>query len=86
MNTYETTIEYKDREIDVIVEYDYFPAERMTHDYPGCDEDIEITNVEFDGNFTNEERNLIEENINEEQLRDEIFDYIHSESEERWDY
>ena len=30
-------------ELDLVVEYDYQPPERMTRDYPGCGESITVT-------------------------------------------
>lgn len=34
-------------ELDVAIEFDYQPPEPMTHDYPGCDAEIDITSVTF---------------------------------------
>ena len=34
---------------DLVIEFDYQPAERQTRDYPGCDADVEITAVYANG-------------------------------------
>lgn len=47
MSTEKISIVYKG--IPLAVEYDYQPFERPKHDYPGCDEDIEITSVKHCG-------------------------------------
>lgn len=38
-----------EEDIPVIVEFEYQPAEPRELDYPGCDEEIEITSVKKDG-------------------------------------
>lgn len=78
-NTYETTLEIEDRDVDVEVDFDYDPPEKMTHDYPGCDEDVCVNEVKANG----AELNLTSDEI--DHLRDEILDWIHEEKEERWD-
>lgn len=34
---------------NMVVEFDYQPAERQTLEYPGCDESIDITSVTING-------------------------------------
>lgn len=34
--------------VDWIVDYDYSPSERQTHDYPGCPASVEICEVHLD--------------------------------------
>ena len=36
---------YSDFEIDAELEFYYSPAEKMTHDYPGCDEELILESV-----------------------------------------
>ena len=88
MSEYETTLEVNDKEIDIIVEFDYFPPEKMTRHYPGCDEDVDITDVKFDGNFSQRELVRFEEIIEDfkESLKEEIFDHIHEVISGKWDY
>ena len=51
MPIYQTTLENdQGGEFDVRIHYDYQPAEPATLEYPGCDESVEITDVEvWDG-------------------------------------
>ena len=41
------SIEYKGFVFDFV--YNYSPAERQTHDYPGCGEEFEIYNITLNG-------------------------------------
>ena len=45
---YRTTNDIE-REIQLLIEYDYQPGERQEIDYPGCDEGVEITRVMANG-------------------------------------
>ena len=87
MSEYETTIERHDREIEIIVDFDFEPAEKMTHDYPECDAQVIINEIRtFDGSYhkNGSEVHLTKEQ--EERLREEIMDWISREDDERWDY
>lgn len=85
MSKYETTIpapaESNELEIEVEVDFDFQPAEKMTHDYPGCDASVEINYVEVAGGRTIE---LSKED--EELLAEEILDWAVNYDDERWDY
>ncbi len=80
MSTYETTIENEnEEEIEIEVDFDFSPAEKMTHDYPGCDASVDINYVEtVDG----KEVKLTKEA--EELMAEEIL--WSADHEERWDY
>jgi hypothetical protein len=54
-------------------EYNYYyqPEERQTHDYPGCDEEFEITNITLNGIDASE---LLESQI--EEFEQEVIDNI----------
>ena len=68
-------------EIPVTVAFDYQPHEKKTLNYPGCDEDADVTEVTFsDVNI----KPLLS-SITLEQIRLEALDYIHAlmEPEER---
>ena len=39
----ETTI----NDIEVVVDFDFIPAERMTRHYPGCDAHVEINEITY---------------------------------------
>jgi hypothetical protein len=82
MSKYETTIELENgEEVDVEVDFDFSPAEKMTHDYPGCDADVEINQVvTVDG----KEIEITKED--EEFIKEQIFDWIDKYDNERWDY
>ena len=82
MSTYETTIETENgEEIEVEVDFDFSPAEKMTHDYPGCDASVEINQVQtVDG----KEIELSKED--EELMVEEILDWTVNYDDERWDY
>lgn len=41
------SINFKGFDFDFV--YDYSPAERQTHDYPGCGEEFEIYNITLNG-------------------------------------
>ena len=43
-------IEIDGEEIAVVVHYDYQPFEKMTWEYPGADEDVNVNSVECIGN------------------------------------
>lgn len=83
MSTYETTIETEnEEEVEVEVDFDFSPAEKMTHDYPGCDASVEINSIEAaDGSKIIE---LSKED--EELLAEEILDWAVNYDDERWDY
>ena len=82
MSTYKTTIELENGdEIEIEVDFDASPAERMTHDYPGCDASVEINYVEVAGGKTIE---LSKED--EELMEEEILDWLITQEDERWDY
>ena len=83
MSTYETTIENEnEEEIEVEVDFDFSPAEKMTHDYPGCDASLEINYVE-----TVEGRVEIEFSPDEQdRMEEEILDWAVNYDDERWDY
>ncbi len=34
---------------DLVIEFDYQPAERMTRDYPGCDAEVDVVSVMANG-------------------------------------
>jgi len=83
MSKYETTIENeKEEEIEVEVDFDFQPAEKMTHDYPGCNASLEINYVET----VDEKRVEIELNPDEQdRMEEEIMDWINNYDDERWD-
>lgn len=39
------TVSVKLNGLRLVVEGDYSPAEAMTHDYPGCEEDFDLVSV-----------------------------------------
>jgi hypothetical protein len=81
MSTYETTIETEEAEVEIEVDFDFQPAEKMTHDYPGCDASVEINSVQtVDG----KEIELSEEA--EELMEEQIMYWIDNYDDERWDY
>ena len=81
MSTYETTIETENEELEIEVDFDLSPAEKMTHDYPGCDASVDINYVEtVDG----KEIELSKEA--EELMAEEILDWAVNYDDERWDY
>lgn len=47
-NTYLTTHEDPDTliEYDMRIHFDYSPSEKRTNDYPGCEEEVTVTEVE----------------------------------------
>ena len=83
MSKYETTIETEnEEEIEVEVDFDFQPAEKMTHDYPGCDASLEINYVE-----TVSGQQEIKLSVDEEErMEEEIMDWINYREEEKWDY
>ena len=38
-------LDYSETETDVIIEFDYQPEEKQTHDYPGCPAEVTITKI-----------------------------------------
>jgi len=83
MSKYETTIELENGdELEIEVDFDATPAERMTHDYPGCDAEVEINQVVVI--TTGKEIELSIED--EELLEEEILGWLESYDDERWDY
>ena len=83
MSKYETTIETEnEEEIEVEVDFDFQPAEKMTHDYPGCDASLEINYVE-----TVSGQQEIKLSVDEEErMEEEIMYWINYREEEKWDY
>ena len=61
----------------VVVEYDYQPRERMTLEYPGCSEGVEVESVEVNGKEILEE--LSKKCLDE--LEEKCLDDIHDQEE-----
>jgi len=80
MSTYETTIENVEDELEIEVDFDFEPAERMTHDYPGSVAQVTINEVTAGG------KEICLTKDEEERLIEEIFDYIKSANEENDNY
>ena len=99
MSTYETTMERENEEIEVEVDFDFQPAEKMTHDYPGCDASLEINSVickcpecsqqmkQFlnDGQDTDGLFEIELTNDEQDHMEEEIMDWISNYDDERWD-
>ena len=87
MSTYETTIERNDEEIEIEVDFDLQPEERMTHDYPGCDASVDVNYAEIvskkPGCYQREVELSKEE---EDRIEEEIMDWVVNSDDERWDY
>jgi hypothetical protein len=49
VNIYKPNDSIEFRGIDFEFNYDYSPAERQTHEYPGCGEEWEIYNICING-------------------------------------
>ena len=80
MSKYETTIENGDDELEIEVDFDFEPAERMTRDYPGCDAQVIINEVTGAG------KEICLTKDEEERMIEEIMDYIESANEENDNY
>jgi hypothetical protein len=42
---YETEVLIGNKDVPVVIEYDYQPPERCTRDYPGCDAEVTIIEI-----------------------------------------
>lgn len=80
MSKYETTIENVDDELEIEVDFDFEPAERMTRDYPGCDAQVTINEVLAAG------KEICLTKDEEERMVEEIMDYIKFANEENDNY
>lgn len=80
MSKYETTIENVEDELEIEVDFDFEPAERMTHDYPGCDAQVTINEVTVAG------KEICLTKDEEERIVEEIMDYIEYANEENDNY
>ena len=82
MSTYKTTIELENGdEFKIAIDFDATPAERMTHDYPGCDAEVEINYI-----VTSDGKEIELSKEDTELMEEEILDWLVSQEDERWDY
>ena len=56
------TIDYEGRELDV--DYVYLPGEERTSEHPGCDEDVDVSGLVYEGEniidlYDDDEMNVI---------------------------
>jgi len=76
MSTYETTIENVEDELEIEVDFDFEPAEKMTYYTPACDAQITINEVTVAG------KEICLTKDEEERMVKEIMDYIKFANEE----